>query len=452
MEKLVRQALTQHQLVRPGARVICALSGGADSIAMTHLMSRLGAQMGFAVSACHLNHQLRGEESLRDEHLVREFCCRQGIPLKVDRQPAAAYAAAHNLGLEEAARELRYAFFDACRLEQGADCVATAHTAEDQLETMLFQLCRGSGLRGMCGIPEKREYLIRPLLQCTREQIHQYIKQHKLPFCHDSSNDDLAFHRNLLRARVLPVLRQVNPRAAAHAASSAQLLREDEMLLTDLADRQVQRLTRRDAVGSGLDLAGYLRLPRPLQYRVLRQQLGGEIAVTAAQFEQIISLCRKNRGESQRYSLAGGWRVVLQGGLFRVETVSEPDGALEPRALCLGEETSFGRFHIMVRPACGEEIYNSVNLFGVSRDTIDVTSLQVRPRAAGDRLQRHAGGGHKSLSRVMIDLKIPRSLRDRLPVVADSYGVIAAAGVGANWDRLSPSGVDLTIEIKEGEL
>ena len=201
--------------------------------------------------------------------------------------------------------------------------------------------------------------MIRPLLQCTREQIHQYIKQHKLPFCHDSSNDDLAFHRNLLRARVLPVLRQVNPRAAAHAASSAQLLREDEMLLTDLADRQVQRLTRRDAVGSGLDLAGYLRLPRPLQYRVLRQQLGGEIAVTAAQFEQIISLCRKNRGESQRYSLAGGWRVVLQGGLFRVETVSEPDGALEPRALCLGEETSFGRFHIMVRPACGEEIYNS---------------------------------------------------------------------------------------------
>ena len=198
----------KYNMLPQGSTVLCALSGGADSMALLSVLEALAKPRSLTLHAAHFNHQLRGEESQRDEDFVVQWCQKRGIPLVVGRGDVAQEAQEQGKGVEETARAMRYGFLTATAQELGADKIATAHNADDNAETLLLHLARGTGLDGLTGIPPVRGILIRPLLATPRIDIAVYLAQEEIPHVEDSSNQDTVYARNRLRQEVMPVLRE----------------------------------------------------------------------------------------------------------------------------------------------------------------------------------------------------------------------------------------------------
>ena len=217
----VKQTIVAYDMLRPGEPVLVALSGGADSVALLRVLRELG----YAVRAFHLNHCLRGAESDRDEAFCRTLCAQLGVELTVERVDVAAAAREQSKGVEETARRIRYArLHDAA---QGAK-IATAHTADDNLETMLFHLVRGTGPKGLAGIPPVRGQIIRPLLQVERAQVETYLASLGQDYVTDSTNMDETYTRNRIRHTVVPALWAIQPSAAQAAARLRDMQRQHE--------------------------------------------------------------------------------------------------------------------------------------------------------------------------------------------------------------------------------
>ncbi len=209
MDIRVQSFINNEKLLRPQAKVIVGLSGGADSVALLHILHSLGYQC----VAAHCNFKLRNEESDRDESFVREFVDDFNIPAFFINFETIEYAKSHNISIEMAARDLRYAWFERIRKEQDASAIAVAHHIDDNVETLLMNLVRGTGLRGMTGIPVRNGYVIRPMLCCTREEILKYLVRFNLQFVEDSTNASSDYMRNKFRNEVIPLLEEINPSA-----------------------------------------------------------------------------------------------------------------------------------------------------------------------------------------------------------------------------------------------
>ena len=218
--------IREYDLINPGDTVICAVSGGADSMALLWSMYLLKEKLGIALQAAHFNHNLRGEESLRDEAFVVSFCKAHDILCHV----GSGIVKPGEKGLEAAARNARYAFLEAL-----SGKIATAHTADDNAETLLMHLVRGTGLKGLGGIAPKREHLIRPMLTVTRQEVLAFLEKEKIPYVTDSSNETDAFLRNRIRHHVMPLLKAENPSLAQSLSATALGLRQDAQVLAQQA-------------------------------------------------------------------------------------------------------------------------------------------------------------------------------------------------------------------------
>ena len=227
MLERVTSLTREYDMLPAGGTVLCAVSGGADSICMLHLLRALGERDGFQVAAAHFNHRLRGAESDRDEAFVRRQCEQWSIPLTVGAGDVAGQAARLGTGVEETARAMRYRFLQATAEKVGACRIATAHNADDNAETLLLHLVRGTGLQGLTGIPPRRGEIVRPLLNVTREEITAYLAQRGIDYVEDSSNADEGYTRNYLRRQVMPLLRACNPRLSEHMGQTIRYLRQD---------------------------------------------------------------------------------------------------------------------------------------------------------------------------------------------------------------------------------
>ena len=229
----MRSFLVRQDMIQPGDRVICALSGGADSVAMTFAFYLLKEKLGITLEAAHFNHHLRGAESDRDEAFVRSFCDRYDIPLHV----GGGEVSPGKKGLEAAAREARYAF-----LRSLPGKIATAHTADDNAETVLLHLIRGTGLKGLGGITPVHGKVIRPMLSVTRQEVEAFLEAWCLSHIEDSSNQTDAFLRNRIRHTVMPLLKEENPRIGENLSQMALRLREEEAYLSGQAEFAVLRV------------------------------------------------------------------------------------------------------------------------------------------------------------------------------------------------------------------
>lgn len=429
MEEKVLGYIRENTLLEAGDNVTVALSGGADSVALLWVLRALAPRLGITLRAAHFHHGIRGAEADRDAEFCRSLCADWGIPFTLGRGDAPGRAAQSGESLEEAARALRYDFL----LSAAPGKLATAHNADDNAETLLIHLLRGSGPRGLGGIPPRRGRIVRPLLRCTRAEIEALLSAEGLPHVEDSSNAEDDCLRNRLRHRVLPLLRAENPGLSATLSRTAALVREEDAYLSGLAARAAAECR----AGEGWSCKKLLALDPVLRRRVLLaalRDLGLEdpAAVYVEALERLL-----NAGSSARLDLPGGKAAQREYDLLRFAACETPR-ALPELALTVPGTTllpdNSGRIECFVTK---NSYFSKKNLttFALKCDMILGRELKVRGRQPGDRLT--LPGGTKSLKALMIDRKIPARLRDSVPVLTLDGRAIAVFGVGADPAYLS---------------
>lgn len=413
-------------LFSEGDRVVCAVSGGADSMAMLWCLHTIKDELKISVCAAHFNHCLRAEESDRDEAFVVQFCQTHHIPLTTGRADVAAYAAQSGKSPEDAAREKRYAFLQSLP----CDKIATAHTADDNAETVLLHLLRGSGLRGLCGIPPKRGKIVRPMLCVDREAILSYLREEKLSWCEDSSNALDAYKRNRLRHHVLPLLRQEEQNLSAKLLRQSALLREEDALLDEMA---AKLLKHPDHAPNLWQIQPIVSAPNVLQKRALRlivrQYLPKDVSMK--HIEALRSLLRSDCPSAQ-ISLPCG--LTARRCYDAVEITAQEILSLPETPLQIPGTTDLSPLQMQV--ACDfvktfEGYANSPFQFAVKYDMMGGGPLLVRSRRPGDVIEM-PDGHRKTLKKYLIDRKIPRSERERMAVVTDGKQVLAVSGIGVS--------------------
>ena len=429
-------------LIPSGAGVLCALSGGADSMYLLCRLLEGAGKYGWVVQAAHLNHGLR-PTAQRDEDFVRDWCRGKGVPLTVGHADVEGFARREGLSVEEAGRVLRYAFLEETARQEGLSLIATGHHAGDNAETVLMNLIRGCGLNGLTGIPERRGDIVRPLLEVSRAEIEAYLKRYNAPHVEDETNTDLSYTRNRVRHQLLPLLEELNPQAAAHIAAAARRLREDEEEL----GRQAARLA-----GQGLDIPEGAAIParvlneapRPLARRscaaLLDQAgLGGE----AVHQDAILALAGGD-DPTARLDVPGG-SVRRQYDLLVFSAASEPE---PPPPVELAEgETRWGRWRILCAPAvCPEKAYVSPWEF-----YLKPYPYLIRPRREGDQITL-GSRPRKTVKRLMIEGRVPAAKRNGVPVLAQGDWVAAVGGFGPGRECLAEPGepaVHIILKVEE---
>ena len=397
-------AIRRYDMVKPGDTVICAVSGGADSMALLWGMFLLKEKLGIRVECAHFNHSLRGGESDRDAEFVRNFCDFHDIKLHL----ATGTVVPGPKGLEAAARDARYAF-----LKRLNGTVATAHTADDNAETVLMHLLRGSGLRGLGGVTPKSEGLIRPMLDVTRAEVEEFLRENYIRHVEDSSNRGDEFLRNRLRHHVMPLLKAENPSIATGLSAAAQRIRQDAALLDSLASDL-----------DPTDVKVLREAPGPLRRRAIEGLLreNGFPEPSASHIEQAEAVVFSAR-PSARAEFGG---VTLVRSYDRL-TVQHRQIVLPQRPLPREGITPLPELGLAVKTSIVEEIDDGT--------VCPRGEMVVRSRLPGDALTTK--GGTKSLKKRFIDRKLPQWERSAVPVIADGSGVLAVYGFGTDETRKS---------------
>lgn len=422
----------QNALLLPGDRVCVAVSGGADSMALLTALLALRERLGITVCAAHFHHGLRGQEADRDAEFVSDWCRAHDVPCAVGRGDTQKRAAETGESLEEAARALRYAFFETL----DADKIATAHTADDNAETVLLHLLRGTGLRGLAGIPARRGRFVRPLLALTREDVEIYLRSHGVPHVEDSSNaaDDCV--RNRLRHRVLPLLRAENPAFAQSVLREGRILRQEDDYLSALAAAAEEGC--RD--NGGWSCRALSALEPVLRHRVLLGMLRALPLENPSQVHlQALERLIASASPSASCTLPEGWTARRENDRLVLDRADFPVCPTAP--LNIPGVTVLSEIGLQIRAFVTENsnfAKKNAFTFAFRYDMIAASAWSVRARQVGDSLR--LPGGSRSLKRLLIDRKVPRAQRDALPVVLCGGRVAGVLGLAVSEDFLPPAG------------
>ena len=421
-------AIRQYGMLSPGDTVIAAFSGGADSTALLFLLWEEAAKLGITVRAAHVNHNLRGLESARDERFAREFCEERGIELEVlCLHRVAGEAKAAGMGVEEYARTRRYAFFAELAARHGAR-VATAHTASDSLETTLFHLARGTGLRGLCGIPPVRGVYIRPLIGVTRAQVEAYCAEHGLSYVTDSTNADTAFARNRIRHNVVPALHAAHPGLEHAYPRLRSALEADDDYLNRAALAALEECAR----DGGCDAAALAALHPALRFRVFRrfaQEHGATLDAAKAEL-----LLAHLGDEGFALELSRGCILEVRGGLLQKRA---PKAAFSPFELPVSEgvhRLPDGRTVEFEIRNC-EDSKKLENFAQISlKNFLDYDRIQngllLRTRRAGDKICLAGRGVTKTFKNLFQEAGLTQGQRAAALVLADEEGAVWLQGFG----------------------
>ena len=425
---------TSLELLAPGARVVVAVSGGSDSIALLRLFCLLRESCHLDVVCAHFNHQLRGVESDADEAFVRELAGSLDVSCETGSDNVGAYASGHHLSHEEAARELRLRFLRMTALKTGAACIATAHTRDDQAETVLFRLLKGTGLRGMSGIAPRMGMFIHPLLAVSKEQLQDWLRAQGFAWRDDLSNEDERYERNFIRASVIPLIESRFPAAKMAVARTANMARA----ACEVFERQTEQVTDNIEIleaGDGrhpgaLRLAkeALARLPDPLLQYALE-----EIFATSGvgpSFERLTRSTQAIRSGRTGIRVTLDDRVTLEVGYQHVYVYG---AAFTGRVLESQEIAKFPatvdwfRRRLTFEEKTPADVPSDLRGVGPKEAWFDLDALRlpltVRHARPGDRMTTFGGHQHK-LQDLYVDAKVDRVLRARRPVVCDADGII----------------------------
>ena len=416
-----------------GKRVLCAVSGGADSMCLLHLLKSEGIE----VIAAHYEHGIRGAESVRDMRFVEEYCAGRGIPFVFARGDVPAYAKEQGMGMEEAARKLRYEFLETKREELGCQLIATAHNANDNAETILFNLSRGSGAKGLAGIPPRRGAIIRPLINVTRAEIEAYLEEHSVPHVEDSTNQSDDYTRNLIRHRIMPLMEELNPRFTEAAARTAELMRRDEEALQQLTDSFAAESFEEDECVS---IEALLAAPVAVSSRYLRGWMPG---LSMEHVDMILDFCREpgyaELSVPRRRLCRDGGRLYF----YVPKYLPIAERRLEPgKFVWLPERGLWIESEIV-------QYKGEVNdLFKTSFVKYEImgSDIIIGARRPGDTMRPAGRGCSKSLKALFAEHNIPSLRRDCIPIVRDEKGILMVHGIAMD-ERALPKPGDTALKI-----
>lgn len=416
--------------------VLVAFSGGADSSFLLFLLHDWCEKNGVKLFAAHVNHGIRGEEALRDKDFCIRICKESGIELFVLDADVPKIARDTGKSIESAARDVRYDFFERIMEDKKIPLLATAHNADDNMETMIFRLARGTSLRGLCGIPPVREIrgglVVRPILGFTKEQIHDICAKNGIEYVYDSTNSDTVYTRNSIRANVLPILRGINPDACRASLRMAELLREDSEFLDSAAEKYLSE----NAMPEISELAS---LENPVINRVIIQLYSRccDEMLEYTHVKAVRELVRKGE-EHSSLSLPGSIRAMIENGKLIFGNDPREKMVFEdvPCEISLLEgKNSFGKYVFRLEKdfstlnshstpqiqTSKENIYKLFTQVVVQSDKIYGT-LFVRPRKNGDKIR--IGGMSKDVRKLFSEKRIPLEERGAYPVVCDDEGIV----------------------------
>ena len=409
--------------------VLAAVSGGLDSMCLLYFLRK----QGYDVSCAHFNHQLRGAEAARDEDFVRARCEKEGIPFYLGTGDVRAHAHKTGKTEEESGRDLRYAFLRETAQMLGAQ-IALAHHADDNAETVLLNLVRGTDLRGLCGMRSKQGDIVRPFLEQTREELAAYARAHDIPHVEDRTNaDPNAAARNYLRLEILPRLRTLNPRAGEHIAATARSLTALDDALEQAADAALSGAKPQDG-GISLPLNVFLAADAAVQPRILLRMadaLGlGRKDIGRKQLDTICALAQRGGSAERRYTLPQGAIVRIADGTL---TVAFSPAALPKAALVENVPLPWGNFELtLLHEPDGEGI--------LLRAPEDGEVITVAPCDLNVRLTLEGANGARSVKRLCVDRKLSLTERDALPAFYVSGQLAAVWRLGTDVSFLPKGG------------
>lgn len=411
-------------LINKGDRVLVAVSGGADSMCLLHLVKEWKSEVDFYFAAVHVNHNLRGSEAKRDEEFVSLYCEKNNIDFISKSVDVLPYADKNQLTVEEAARELRYAAFDEVKKEFNFNKIAVAHNEDDQTETILMHIARGSSLKGARGMGKEVRYIIRPLIDFSRKEIEKYNKEHNVPCIFDSTNDDTSYRRNYIRKEIIPAFKRVYPGFSEAICTFSGHCREDDEFIESLVPYELI-VKRKDEIRL---LSDVYSLHISLKTRIIKRAF--ELLNIYADIEQkhILSI-------AELFKRRTGASISLPHGLYAIK---EYDGivisarkqitASKEIVFALGETIfdGFGKIYI------SEITDKDVARLGDGNHYLDKAKLPLgavwRTRRDGDMFAK-LGSGKKKLNDYFTDKKVPKRERDSVPVLAAGSNILAVAGL-----------------------
>ena len=458
----VRATIRAHDLARPDTRVLVAVSGGSDSVALAYLLTELAQRHELRIAGIiHVNHQLR-PAAAADEAFCAALAARLGWPFLARRVDVAARARTERRSIEDAARAARYECFEEAHLQLEADAVALGHTRDDQAETFLLRLLRGAGSRGLSGMHPRSGRMIRPALDCRRGELRSFLEDRGLPFVHDESNDDVSIPRNRVRAELLPLLeRRFNPSIVDVLADEAALARDDWQWIEAAAREASADAVRRPSADVWeIDTTAVARMPLALARMVVREalvQASGGRPVSFRHVDEALRLEDSADGPGLRMERRGQTLVLksralanarlkrdttLPANLFRYSLSIPGEVALREAGCVVSAEAA---------PSAGSAIPSNSAVAVLQLDRCR-PPLAVRNRRPGDRFRPLGLGGRKKLQDYFVDKKVPRDARDQVPLVvddADRIVWVAGHGIADEFRVTDPAQAVLILRLRQ---
>ncbi|MDD5382705.1 MAG: tRNA lysidine(34) synthetase TilS [Candidatus Margulisbacteria bacterium] len=427
--------IDEYKMLEPKDRVLIAVSGGADSTALLHLLDACKDKLGIALHIAHLNHNIRKGEAELDVRYVQGLAQKLKVPITVETFDVPAYAKEEGLGIEAAARQIRYAFFERIAGQVGANKIAVGHNADDNVETFLMRLLRGSGIKGLCGIPPKRGKIIRPMIKIWRREIEDYVGALKLVPRRDHSNYESKYMRNRVRLKLIPQLKIYNLNIKEIILQTILLLTEDSSYLESKAEEALAAAFISSKENElKLEADKIKKWETPIQGLLLRkaiEKVKGDLL--ELNFRHIQDILEKLNSDEK-------WELHLPGGIFaagqRKElTISREKPAAPARktyrySLAIPGEIELKEIGKKLRASVSNEAHISADPLVAFVDyALLGKNLVIRNRSEGDRFIPLGMKGSKKLQDFFVDEKIPAENRDSVPVVESGARVIWLAGL-----------------------
>lgn len=429
MKSKVLQTIEKYNMLAFGDRVIVALSGGADSVSLLHILISLKEKYNLSISAAHLNHMLRGEESVRDLNFVKNLCNNLKIPLFVKEVDIESLAQKNKQSTELCGREERYKFFEELSKSQNAK-IATAHTASDNLETLIYNISRGTSLNGLKGIVPKRNYIIRPLIEVTRREIENYCLKNNIQYVNDSTNSSDDYTRNKIRHNVVPVLKNINVSVENAAAELTDDVAEINSFLEEYTRNKLNDILISKNGNCFYDSERLKDLPPVIQKQAVF------IIFKSLNIKNIsrkhINLCLDIISKGGEVDLNSQYKAVCRQGMFRIIKTQNGTASFSPYEL---------KAEMCFEFSDKEYKITETNLWNTSdKNILDFSLISKKPvfrlRQAGDYIKLPRRNVKKSLKKFMIEEKIPKENRDSLMLLADGSRVLWLEGFGVSGDAL----------------